>query len=406
MTPDPCRKPLDSILVKPAGPDCNLACEYCFYLGKSDLFPGAAPHRMSAEVLSALMEGAFRGSSPGVSFAWQGGEPTLMGLAFFEAAVGLEKRHGRGRTVSNGLQTNGLLLDRDWTRFLRKYDFLVGLSLDGPDHVHDRYRKDRRGRGSHARVVDRAQMLLDEDVAVNALAVVNDYSVCFPDETYAFLKDLRLTYMQFIPAVEADGGRPAPFSVPPEAYGDFLCRVFDLWHGDIRDLTPKTFVRFFESVFHAYVGLKPPECTLLPACGEYVVVEHTGEVFSCDFFVEDAWRLGNVLEDDLEALLNARRQTGFGAQKAALPAPCLECRWRPVCQGGCLKDRISDARTQGENYLCTAFKQFFAHADSRLRGLAEAWKRREAARADPGPVGRNDPCPCGSGRKFKKCCGS
>ncbi len=403
MTLERPRKPLDSILVKPAGPDCNLACEYCFYLGKTDLFPGPAPHRMSKEVLSALMEGAFQGSSPGVSFAWQGGEPTLLGLEFFEEAVRLEKRFGRGRTVANGLQTNGLLLDRDWARFLRKYDFLVGLSLDGPDHVHDRYRRDRSGRGSHARVVDRAQMLLDEDVAVNALAVVNDDSVRFPDETYAFLKDLGLTYMQFIPVVEAD---PAPFSVPPEAYGEFLCRIFDLWYGDIRDLTPGTFVRFFESVFHAYVGLKPPECTLLPACGEYVVVEHTGEVFSCDFFVETPWRLGNVLEDRLEDLLNAPRQAKFGAQKAALPGACLTCRWRPVCQGGCVKDRIRVADTRGENYFCAAFKRFFAHADSRLRTLAEAWTKREARRTDPGPVGRNDPCPCGSGRKFKKCCGN
>ena len=290
--------------------------------------------------------------------------------------------------------------------------------------------------------------MLDAGVAVNALSVVNDYSVRFPEETCSFLKEKGLTYMQFIPIVERDRDDPsalAPFSVSSEDYGAFLCTLFDLWQADFRDGTPTTSVRFFESVFHKYVGFEPPECTLHAKCGVYVVVEHNGDVYSCDFFVDPEWKLGNVLDGKLVDMLNSKRQNEFGAIKAVLPARCRECRWIEHCRGGCPKDRFSPAGLVCEsdggnagprlNHLCEAFQVFFGHAHEPFVKLAADWNRRQALAAEAereayeaaakqtvlaqgrgaagretppgnaGKPGRNDPCPCGSGRKFKKCCG-
>lgn len=403
------QKHLDSLLIKPAGPDCNMACSYCFYLKKSRLFPGTQVHRMSETVLEETVRQVLSQDCPGVSIGWQGGEPTLMGLSFFEKAVQFEKRYGYGKTVGNGLQTNGILIDARWARFLRTYNFLVGLSLDGPEHIHDHYRAVRGGQNSWSRVVNSAKRLLDSDVEVNALTVVNDYSSQFPEDIYAFHKSLGLTYMQFIPCVEMDPFDPtraASFSVSPERYGDFLCTLFDLWMANFRRGKPTTSIRFFDSVLYAYADLPPPECTLLPTCGVYVVVEHNGDVFSCDFFVEEPWNLGNVLTGNLKDMLNSPTQAKFGHMKWALPAPCLRCEWLKQCQGGCTKDRIRDPRDGGLNHLCQSYKMFFDHADGRLTELTQQWKWGESRGNQTVKVGRNEPCPCGSGEKYKKCCGA
>ncbi len=413
-------KPLNSILIKPAGPDCNMACAYCFYLEKAGLFPASETHRMSEDILEAMVSQTMKAAPGQISFGWQGGEPTLMGLGFFEKAVELQKKYGRSHTVGNGLQTNGILVDEKWARFLAEYNFLVGLSIDGPAHVHDRYRKMRGGGGSWEKVRDRARLMLDEGVAVNALSVVNDYAADFADEIYSFHKELGLNYMQFIPLVDpgiGSGGDDLPSQVSAERFGAFLCSLFDLWIGDFEDGVPTTSVRFFDSVFHIYAGLHPPECTLMRECGAYVVVEHNGDVYSCDFYVEPEWRLGNVLDDDLRDLLNCGKQTEFGAMKSRIAAECTECRWLKYCRGGCTRDRVPGAR--GEmSHLCSSFRIFFRHADGKLQDLARDWKRdqieardaeidriRRSAETDGGKVGRNDPCPCGSGRKFKVCCG-
>jgi len=376
------RKTLDSLLIKPAGPDCNLACGYCFYRDKAGLFPETPRHRMSLEVLEETVRQAMAAGARQVNFGWQGGEPTLMGLDFFRRAVELQARYAEGRRAANGLQTNGLLLDREWARFLRENGFLVGLSLDGPEHVHDRYRRSAGGVGTWRAVVDRARMLLEEKVQTNALVVVNDHSVKFPREIYAFLKELGLTHMQFIPCVEADPedpGRAAPFSVGGEEFGPFLRTVFDLWSGDIVDGVATTSVRFFDSVFYSYVGLTPPECTLLAECGGYLVVEHNGDVYSCDFFVEEAWKLGNVLSGRLDHMLNSARQREFGRRKADLPGKCRACRWLPRCRGGCPKDRLRDPRDAGLNHFCRAYEMIFEHADARLRELADNWLKDRSA---------------------------
>ncbi|HDL19289.1 MAG TPA: anaerobic sulfatase maturase [Bacteroidetes bacterium] len=412
-------KPLNSILIKPSGPDCNMACTYCFYLEKENLFTETKIHRMSDEILEEMIKQVLEQAGANVSFGWQGGEPTLMGLPFFEKAVAFQQKYGRGQSVGNGLQTNGILIDEKWAKFLDRYNFLVGLSLDGPENIHNHYRFLRGGKGSWQQVTSAAKVMLDAGVAVNALTVVNDYSVQFPEEIYYFHREMGLDFMQFIPCVETDPAHPdraALFSVAPEKYGEFLCKIFDLWQADFEEGASTTSVRYFDSVFYSYVGLTAPECTLLPACGIYVVVEHNGDVYSCDFFVEPEWKLGNVMEHKIIDMLNSERQHRFGLMKAGLPQKCRTCKWLPYCYGGCTKDRIHDPRDQNLNHFCASYKMFFNHADERMRRLAVDWQRQQeiAAQHDalfrPDEIdylhaGRNDPCPCGSGLKYKNCCG-
>lgn len=416
------QKPLNSVLVKPAGPDCNLACNYCFYLKKSELFSQTKVHRMNDEVLEAMIRQMMTQGGQNISFGWQGGEPTLMGLDFFQKAVHFQEKYGHGKSVGNGLQTNGTLLNEKWAAFLKKYNFLVGLSLDGPEHIHNKYRHLRSGLGSWDKVYQSARLLLNAGVETNALTVVNDYSAQFPEEIYDFHKELGLNYMQFIPCVETDpfdASKAASFSVSPRQFGEFLIQIFDKWQADFRGGLPTTSVRYFDSVFYTYVGLTPPECTLLKSCGIYLVVEHNGNVYSCDFFVEPRWKLGNVLEDRMIDMLNSPQQTEFGNLKAKLPPECRNCRWLRHCYGGCTKDRMQDPRDHGVSHFCESYKMFFRHADMRMRRLAEDWKKQQQPQGSEfqqtrskSPeavaeikVGRNDPCPCGSGKKYKKCCG-
>jgi uncharacterized protein len=373
-------KPLTSVLVKPTGPDCNLNCTYCFYLEKAGLFPETLRHRMNDEIQEELIRQVMQQSGSSVSFAWQGGEPTLMGLDFYKRAIELEKKYGRGQTVGNGLQTNGTLLTLEWAQFLKQYDWLVGLSLDGPEHIHNHYRKDNAGKGTHQKVESNARMLLENGVAVNVLATLNDYSVQFPDELYNYFKSLGLTWMQFIPIVETDPADPskaASWSVSAKAYGEFLCRIFDLWTADFENGQPTTQVRHYDSVFYPYVGLQAPECTLLKECGSYVVIEHNGNVYSCDFFVEPKWKLGNIMQSKVSAMLNSKKQHAFGAAKAVLPGECRRCPWLTKCYGGCTKDRIKDPLDNRKPRFCLSYKMFFAHADPTMKALAEGWKKQQ-----------------------------
>ena len=398
---------LESILVKPAGPDCNLACDYCFYRAKESLFPDRKQHRMGPEILEETIKQLMAGSGRQVSIVWQGGEPSLMGLDFYQRAVELEMKYGRDKTAGNGFMTNGLLLNRDWARFFKKYNFLVGLSLDGPEHIHDRYRKAPGGKGSWSGIVDRARLLLDEGASVNAVSVVNDYSVNFPEEIYGFHKDLGLTFMQFIPIVETDPHRPdraAPFSVSGPAYGNFLCRLLELWLADFKNGLAVTSIRLFDSLFHHYIGLTPPDCTLRQTCGPYLVVEHNGDVYSCDFFVEPEWKLGSVLSGRLDLMLNGDVQNRFRQMKAEVPDECQGCQWLALCRGGCIKDRRRDPRDRGLNHFCAGFKMFMKKADPVFKKLALDW-RAGSQRQEPRKIGRNSLCPCGSGLKYKRCCG-
>ncbi len=377
-------KPLNSVLVKPAGADCNVACEYCFYLDKRGLYPKRKVHRMSPQILEELVRQLMQTGESPVSFSWQGGEPTLMGLDFFRKAVAFEQKYGHdGQAVGNGFQTNGLLINEEWCQFLSEYRFLVGLSLDGPQHVHDHYRRDKAGRPTWERAMKAAELMAHHGVAYNILAVVNDYSAQFPREVYSFLTQQAFTantqekFLQFIPIVESDPetGRAAAFSVSGEAYGKFLCEVLDYWLADFRDGWPTVSIRLFETVLHSYVGLRAPECTSMEECGCYVVVEHNGDVYSCDFFVEPRWKLGNLMQGSLVDMLNSPRQREFGRMKTGLPHPCRDCGWRNICRGGCTKDRVRDRADNGLSHFCISHKMFFEHADAQFRRLAERWRQ-------------------------------
>jgi uncharacterized protein len=385
-------KPLSSILIKPTGADCNIDCVYCFYLDRAGtLRPGFQNdgrgfdrmhgRKMSDEVQETMVRQMMEDGGAQVSFGWQGGEPTMMGVDFYERAVSLQKQYGRnGQTVGNGLQTNGLSIDERWCDFLRESKFLVGLSIDGPEHVHDRYRVTHNGKGTYEHVRETALLMNDKKVEFNALTVVNDYSVQHAREIYNHHKDLGIEHMQFIPCVERDPNDPtkaAAFSVSAEAYGGFLCDIFDCWKEDFQNGKPTVSVRYFDSVFHSYVNMSPPECTLLEECGNYVVVEHNGDVFACDFFVEEDWKLGNVLENSLIRMLNSERQKEFGEVKVRMPEECYSCEYKRHCYGGCPKDRIRDPADNGSNHFCKSFIQFFEHADRTLKDLAGEWKRKQ-----------------------------
>ena len=374
------RKPLDSILVKPSGPDCNMGCEYCFYLEKDLLYPESQTHRMSIEVLEEMIKQVMQQSGESVSIGWQGGEPTLLGLDFFKKAVQFEKIYGQGKTVGNGFQTNGILINKEWAKLLNEYSFLIGFSLDGPEHIHNKYRWSKDKKGTWQKVENSAKLLLDEGVAVNTLTCITDYSVRFPEEIYNYHKSLGFEFMQFIPIVETDKTDPsqaAPFSVTPDKFGEFLCKIWDLWIADFKNGIPTTSVRHFDSVFHTYVGLQAPECTLHKECGVYVVIEHNGDVYSCDFFVEPKWKLGNIMKDKIINLLNSKKQDQFGKIKAHVPPPCRRCNWYRHCFGGCTKDRVRDPRDKGLSHFCQSYQMFFAHADTELRRLAEDWKKKQ-----------------------------
>mgnify|MGYP000880636602 FL=1 len=373
-------KPLSSVLIKPAGPDCNLDCDYCFYLEKASLFEGSPRHRMSIDTLEETIKQVMQQSGAYVTFGWQGGEPTLMGLDFFKKVIEFQKKYGDGKTIGNGLQTNGILIDNDWAKFLSEYNFLIGLSIDGPEDIHDHYRKTKSQKGSWKKVLSTSKRLLEHGVEVNALTVVNDYSVKYPEEIYNFHKSIGLTYQQYIPCVERDISDPsllAKYSVEPKQFGEFLCKLFDLWINDFNGEIPSTSIRYFDSVFYNYVGMPAPECTLLSECGNYVVIEHTGDVYSCDFFVEPSWHLGNLHENRIIDMLNSDRQNEFGKMKSTLPQKCKSCDYLKYCWGGCTKDRINSNDPNKVSHFCESYLMFFEHADSKMKALSDNWKRNQ-----------------------------
>lgn len=409
-------KPLNSVLIKPAGPDCNLRCSYCFYLKKAETLGSSPKHRMNERILKEVISQVMTQGERQVSFGWQGGEPTLMGQSFYERAVAFQQRYGKNQSVANALQTNGMLIDRHWAQFLKTYNFLVGLSIDGPEEIHNRYRLTSSCKGSWSRVVESAKLLLDTGVAVNALTVINDYSVSFPEEIYRFHKDLGLRFMQFIPCIEFDpsgSSRLAPFSVSAKDYGNFLCSIFDQWLADFKDGQPTTSIRYFESLLYCYMGLEAPECTLKKICGDYLVIEHNGDVYSCDFFVEPAWFIGNISSQRLVDMLNSPLQQEFGLHKGMLDDQCKSCRWLKFCYGGCPKDRLNNPENNKLSAFCQPYQLFFKHADKRLRSLVRNLRQntpfngvnQEIELTNQQKVGRNQTCPCGSGLKYKKCCG-
>lgn len=322
------------------------------------------------------------------TFSWQGGEPAMMGLDFYRKAVEAEIKYGSpGTVVANALQTNAVLLDRKWAEFLAEYRFLVGASIDGPARLHDHYRKDAGGRGTHARVMEATRILREHGVEVNALVLLNDRNVKEPDEVYNFLKDNEFYFMQFVPCVEPGGAStdaehgpatnprkraPASFSITPEDYGAFLVRVFDLWAADF----PGVSVRDFDDLLLRELGRPPGTCMVSDHCADYVVIEHNGDVFCCDFFVNAGWRLGNILETPLSEIVQSERLREFRQAKAKLGAKCAGCEYLGSCYGGCQKHRVVlGGETTDASYFCAAYKMLYKHALPKMPRLAELLRR-------------------------------
>lgn len=359
-----------TLLIKPSGPDCNLACRYCFYAGKTCLF-GTGAHRMNPEVQECLVKSYLNLRLPVSSFAWQGGEPTLLGLEFYRRLVDLQKQYGAaGQVVTNALQTNGVLLDEEWCRFLAEYRFLVGISVDGPQELHDYYRKDHAGNGTWQRVMAGIQNCRKFGVEFNVLVLLNDRNVKQPDLLFDFFTGQGIRFLQFVQCVEKDPdtGQIASYSIKPEEYGDFLCRILDRW---IACGVHKVSIRIFDSLLSYLLGQGHTECTLGPYCNDYIVIEHNGDAFCCDFYVEQSCRLGNIMETPIEQLAASPVKREFSYNKAKLDNACLICRHLDICRGGCPKDRrVLTGSYKNPTYFCQGYKKFFDYAMPKLRTLA------------------------------------
>lgn len=403
-----------SLLVKPASFDCNLRCRYCFYLEKEKMF-GTERHRMSDAVLEQMISSFMRLDMPCYAFGWQGGEPTLAGLDFFRRAVDLMKHYGQsGKQVSNGLQTNGTLLDDEWCKFLLEYNFLVGISIDGPPDIHDFNRLTAGGTGSHELVMRGLAALNRNQVEYNVLTLVNSHSASRPLDIYRYLRDdLKIMFHQYIECVEFDrDGKLMPYSVSPEAWGEFLCKIFDEWYAhDARQVS----VRLFDSILAKMVDGVANVCSIGNNCCQYFVVEHDGSIYPCDFFVQPEWRLGNVDGVDWEFLQNLPLYREFGRRKGMIAEQCTVCRYYALCAGCCQKNRPGRGNTPGElSLLCSGWKMFYEHTVDRFKELAKSIVKERNPHEyilpplnfdNARPVSKNAPCPCGSGIKYKKCCG-
>ena len=403
------------VMAKPVGSACNMRCSYCYYLHAA----GSSPvGRMSDGTLETFIRDYIASSTgPVVSFTWHGGEPTLAGLDFYRRAAALQKKYlPEGWSCWNSLQTNGLALDEDWCTFLAEERFDAGVSIDGTQAVHDAFRSDAAGAATYDRTVDAIRLLQRHGIQPDLLCTVTSTTAESGEAVYRALRDLGTGWMQFIPIVRRDEqGRVTPDSVSPEAYGTFLKDVFAQWvFHDLDNVE----VQLFSETTLALSGQEPNLCWMRKRCGIVPVIEKDGGVYACDHFVRPDYRLGALPEDKLSALMASPQQTAFGlAKETTLTAYCRACPWLRLCNGGCPKDRfaLSPDGEQGQYALCGGLRDFFAYAVPLLteamrlsaqrqsqRQIMDALIRRERERFRD--VARNDPCPCGSGKKYKQCC--
>jgi uncharacterized protein len=424
------------VMLKPAGPSCNLDCTYCYYLEKKKLFPGKNEFRMSDEMLEEFTKQFIEAHQvPVVTFTWQGGEPTLMGLDFYKKAIDLQKKYAGEKTIQNSFQTNGTRLNEDWCKFFHDNNILIGISIDGPEHNHDHFRTTSSGGPSFKRAMKGIELLQKHKVEFNTLSCVNDYNVHFASETYRFLKSIGSVFLQFIPVVErkaadqsehkltlvandyAKEAAVTEWSVNGKDFGSFLVTIFDEWvHRDVG----RYFVQIFDATLANWVGETPGICVFAETCGDALVMEHNGDLFSCDHFVYPEYYLGSILEKPLIDIVKTQRQFDFGIDKRnKLPGYCLGCKVRFACNGECPKHRIlyTPDGEYGLNYLCEGYQAYFNHVEPYMEYMAKElknkrppanvmnWiKNKENQIVKPVLPGRNDLCPCGSGKKFKNCC--
>ena len=363
--------PFSSLLVKPASALCNLACSYCFYIERgSDPYKESSVRTMSRETLAAMIRNYMEYSPRQAVFAWQGGEPTLAGREFFEEACRLQQRYGAsGQQACNSLQTNATLLDERWCETLKRYNFLVGVSLDGPQAIHDSYRLKRGGQGSWRRVMQSVELLQRNGVEFNVLCVLSKANVRRAKDLYRFFRKLGVEHIQYIPVAEFQpGGAPRPWAVTAQEYGRFLAETFRLWWPNRRRLR----IRFFDNLAEALAGLQPGSCSMHDSCDSYCVVEHNGDVYPCDFFVREEWKLGNVNDTPFDEIAGRARRFEFAARKSLPHGECEECEYASICRRGCPKLREGRlGRFEDLDYFCEAYKTAFRVAVPKLRKEVE-----------------------------------
>jgi uncharacterized protein len=394
------------VFAKPIGSLCNLECRYCYYLNKHQSSANIEALRMPESLLEEyIVQHIDASAGSTVTFSWHGGEPTLLGLDFFRKIVALQRKHQpRNKRIYNGVQTNGILLDEEWCRFLSSEQFGVGLSLDGPAVLHDAYRVSRGGEPTHRQVLRAFEYLKRSGITCDILCAVHGQNVLHPLEVYQFFKEIGGRYIGFLPIVEkipGSGSQTAPYSVPADAFGEFLCAIFDEWS---REDIGRVSVQIFEEAIRPLQGSEHSLCIFRKTCGNIPVIEHNGDFFCCDHFVDEKHHLGNILETPFQELLRSREQRSFGeAKRNTLPRHCLQCEVLDMCNGGCPKDRflLTPEGEPGLNYLCRGYTRFFTHCRPFFLNVVAATRARQKKAISPN---RNDPCPCGSGKKYKKCC--
>ncbi|MEG1573602.1 MAG: anaerobic sulfatase-maturation protein [Bacteroidales bacterium] len=375
------------VMAKPTGALCNLDCQYCYYLEKNGLYKGSS-QKMSDEILELFIANYIECQpTDEVYFTWHGGESLLRGIEFFRKAIKYEAQYARGRKIFNSIQTNGILLNDEWCRFFKDNDFLVGISLDGTEHIHNRYRLDKSGHGTFVRVMRGVELLQRHNVEFNTLSVITDYGAKFPLEIYRFFKEIGSRYMQFTPIVERWGDRDdglellppgdgykniemPPWCVDPNEYGDFYCRIFDEW---VRNDVGDYYVQLFDATLAGTVGEQPGVCIYAKSCGHASAIEYNGDVYSCDHFVFPEYKLGNIRTNGLVEMMLSEEQMKFGRDKRdKLPRQCFDCKFLNLCNGECPKNRISRT-AEGEtglNYLCAGLKKYFAHSQPYMKFMA------------------------------------
>lgn len=396
---------------KTVSEDCNLACDYCYYStvgGK----PGRRIRKIDPAVLDKFIR-EYMGLSRGIaSFAWQGGEPLLAGLDFFETVVALQAKYAPPNTsIGNALQTNGTLINDRWAAFLKQYHFLIGVSLDGPQEIHDLRRTDALGQGSFARVMKGIAHLRRHEVDFNVLTVIHKDNVGKAKELFDFYRRERFEFVQFIPCMDFRSqqvDQPGVYEITPEEYGDFLCESFDCWY---KDGQPDVSERFFDNMLSVYVNREAELCTRRETCSKTIVLEQNGDAFPCDFYIHGDWKLGNVGTDSLTELLQHPLYDRFMKLKPQLPEACKSCEWLHLCHGGCPRNRRwnDDLTQSAPDYFCQSYKQVYTYAHDRMTALARRVRRNLFAEGlryfyAGNLPGRNNPCACGSGRKYKQCC--
>jgi uncharacterized protein len=397
-----------SVMWKTVSNTCNMACDYCYFEGSSQ--QRIADTRIPLHVLDAFMKPYMEGTDGVASFAWQGGEPLLAGTEFFHEVIRLQAKYAPPHTsIGNALQTNGTLINEQWAQLFKQYNFLIGVSIDGPKEIHNQHRPFGSGNGSFDAIMQGIDWLRKYKVDFNILTVVHADNVNHVDELMAFYEQEGFDYIQFIPCMDftaRNHHQSVSYAITPQQYGDFLCRAFDLWIGNGR---PTTSIRFFDNLLSVYVNHRMESCIHSAECSRTLILESNGDAYPCDFYMGEAYKLGNVAVDSLQDILDHPAYKQFHLLKRQLPEACKSCEYLSLCHGGCPRNRTYIDTTQpvSPDYFCASYRQIYAYAHERLQTLAlllrQEWKLQYATSGRPLPE-RNDPCYCGSGKKYKHCC--